>query len=289
MSIEHLNSQPATVGPMTVRRAIPQRGRRLIGAWCFADHMGPLAVSPTSALDVAPHPHLGLATVTWLLDGVMLHRDSLGSEQVLRPGEVNLMTAARGVAHSEEAVDDFAGLMEGIQLWLALPDTTRLGPGAFDHLRDVPEIVETQMRAKVFMGEWLGAASPLRRDADVVGAQLQFRGRADLELDPRYEYGFIVLRGRVRCESDLFEVGSTIYVATGATHVVIETADDATLIVLGGVPISQPIFMWWNYVGTSREEVETANDEWVNDTGRFGTVKSQLPRLLAPPPWWRQS
>lgn len=138
--VEVTASRAATVGDMPVRRALPRRGRRTVGAWCFADHMGPASVTVDKGVDVGPHPHIGLHTVTWLVAGEALHRDSLGTEQVIRPGELNLMTAGSGVTHSEEATGSYAGDLHGIQLWVAQPEATRHGGPAFEHHGDLPQL-----------------------------------------------------------------------------------------------------------------------------------------------------
>src|SRR3954447_8434816 len=132
-SVEVTDGREAVVGTTTVRRVLPRRTRRTVGAWCFADHMGPEQVTETAGLDIGPHPHMGLHTVTWLIDGAVLHRDSLGSEQVIRPGQLNLMSAGHEVAHAEEAVDTYRGTMQGVQLWVAQPASTRDGAAAFEH------------------------------------------------------------------------------------------------------------------------------------------------------------
>src|SRR4051794_32278287 len=132
LSIEVTDGREAVVGRIPVRRVLPRRNRRTVGAWCFADQMGPEEVTETAGLDIGPHPHIGLHTVTWLVDGAVLHRDSLGSEQVIRPGQLNLMTAGHGVVHAEEAVDTYRGRLHGVQLWVAQPAATRDGSAAFE-------------------------------------------------------------------------------------------------------------------------------------------------------------
>jgi redox-sensitive bicupin YhaK (pirin superfamily) len=136
--IDVTTSRPGRVGAIPVRRALPRRGRRLVGAWCFVDHIGPASISPPGGLDIAPHPHAGLQTLTWLLEGEALHRDSLGTQQAIRPGELNLMTAGHGVAHSEEGTRSYRGDVHGVQLWIAQPTITRDGPPAFEHHGALP-------------------------------------------------------------------------------------------------------------------------------------------------------
>lgn len=175
--IEVTQSHEAHVGAMTVRRALPRRGRRTVGAWCFADHMGPVNVTEGTGPDVGPHPHMGLHTVTWLVDGQMLHKDSLGSEQVIRPGQLNLMTAGAGIAHAEEATGQYVGTMQGLQLWAAQPEHTRHGASAFEHHASLPQVELDGGTATVLVGELAGAVSSARRDTELVGAEFALHSR----------------------------------------------------------------------------------------------------------------
>ncbi len=169
-------SREAQVGGLRVRRALPRRERRTVGAWCFVDHAGPARVSETVTYDVAPHPHMGLQTVTWLLAGEVVHRDSLGSEQVIRPGQLNLMTAGHGVAHSEEHTGAYRGDLHGVQLWVAQPSSTRHGAPAFEHHPELPKLaLGPETTATVLVGELAGTASPARRDTDHLGTDLDLR------------------------------------------------------------------------------------------------------------------
>ncbi len=197
VDIEVTDSSEATVGGFTVRRALPRRGRRTVGAWCFADHMGPADVTEGTGLDVGPHPHMGLQTVTWLLDGQALHKDSLGSEQVLAAGQLNLMTAGAGVAHAEEATGHYRGTLEGIQLWIAQPEATRHGSADFEHHADLPTVELPGAIATVLVGDVLGARSPARHDTPLVGADLDVHADVTVPLRADFEHAFIVLRGTV--------------------------------------------------------------------------------------------
>ena len=163
--VEITPSREAVVGAMRVRRALPRIGRRTVGAWCFADHMGPELVTETQGLDIGPHPHTGLHTVTWLVAGEVLHRDSLGSEQVIRAGQLNLMTAGQGVTHSEEATGRYRGQLHGVQLWVAQPEPTRNGPAAFEHHAELPQLELDSAVATVLVGSFADAVSPARHDA----------------------------------------------------------------------------------------------------------------------------
>ncbi len=180
-----IDSRDETVGRIRVRRALPRTGRRTIGAWCFADHMGPVDVTEEHGLDIGPHPHTGLQTVTWLVAGQVLHRDSLGSEQLIAPGQLNLMTAGRGVAHAEEATGAYRGPLHGIQLWIAQPEATRHGAAAFEHHASLPQAEVGAATATVLVGELGGARSPARHDGRFL-ARTARPSRADTS-GPQFE------------------------------------------------------------------------------------------------------
>src|SRR4051794_7453513 len=175
--VEVTESHQAVVGRFTVRRALPRRGRRTVGAWCFADHMGPADVTENSGLDVGPHPHTGLQTVTWLVDGEALHKDSLGSEQVIRPGQLNLMTSGGAVSHAEEATGSYSGRLHGIQLWVAQPNETRHGDAAFEHHAELPQVGLGGADATVLVGRFGGGGRPARRGSELGGGDIPTRPR----------------------------------------------------------------------------------------------------------------
>src|SRR4051794_677678 len=194
-TIEITESRPAQVGAHTVRRALPRRARRTVGAWCFVDHMGPATVTDPETMGIGPHPHTGLQTVTWLLSGELRHRDSLGSDQVIRPGQLNLMTAGRGVAHAEEATD-FRGRFQGVQLWVAQPERTRHDDAAFEHHAELPGFDLDQGEATVLVGASAGVSSPARHDTDHVGIDLVLApGSSTVALDPSFEHALVVFEG----------------------------------------------------------------------------------------------
>ena len=203
------DSKESQVGRFTVRRALPKRGRRTVGAWCFADHMGPADVTESSGLDVGPHPHIGLQTVTWLTDGEVLHRDSLGSEQVIKPGQLNLMTSGAGITHSEEATGHYRGTLEGIQLWVALPEETRHGDGGFEHLDDLPRADIDGGVATVLLGSLGDQRSPARTDTPLVGVDLDLHAATSLPLRPDWEYALVVLEGELAVSGQPLVPGSS--------------------------------------------------------------------------------
>lgn len=286
-AVEITESIEARVGAFPVRRALPRRARRSIGAWCFIDHMGPASVTEDHGLDVGPHPHMGLQTVTWLLAGEALHRDSLGSEQVIRPGQLNLMTAGRGVAHAEEATGRYRGELHGVQLWVAQPDASRDGPAAFEHHAELPRVELSSGIATVLVGELNGVGSPARRDTDHTGLDLDLRaGTAVIPLRPDYEYGLVVFTGAVTIDGARVEPGRLAYLGAGRDEIALVNADPVRALLVGGVPLDSPPLMWWNYVARTRDEIIDAHRAWQTDDGRFGTVASPLPRItVGPPPW----
>ncbi len=287
--MEITGSREAEVGAFRVRRALPRRGRRSIGAWCFIDHMGPADVREDHGLDIGPHPHIGLQTVTWLLEGESLHRDSLGSEQVIRPGQLNLMTAGHGVAHSEEATGSYRGVLHGAQLWVAQPDPTRDGPAAFEHHAELPRVELSGGLATVLIGELDGARSPARRDTDHAGLDLELRkGTTVVPLRPDYEHGVVTLRGTLGIDGRPLEPGHLAYLGPGRAELGLVAAGAVRALLVGGVPFDEPLLMWWNFVARTRYEIIAAQRDWQGGDARFGRVESPLERItVGPPPWTR--
>ncbi|MFI5036750.1 MAG: pirin family protein [Acidimicrobiales bacterium] len=281
------DSHVAQVGHIQVRRALPRRGRRTVGAWCFADHMGPVSVTATSGLDVGPHPHCGLQTVTWLTAGEALHHDSLGTEQLIRPGQLNLMTAGEGVAHAEEATGQYEGRLEGLQLWIAQPEATRHAPAAFEHHGALPRLDLGAGTATVLVGDLAGTASPARHDTPLVGADLDVRGAVEVALRPDFEHAVIVLGGAVTVAGTRVAEGQIGYLAPGREALALDAPDGARAVLVGGVPFPEPILMWWNFVARSREELDRAYASWAAPDGRFGEVTSLLARVDTLPPYWQ--
>jgi len=284
--LEVTDPHEAQVGRFRVRRALPRRARRTVGSWCFVDLMGPAEVSADRGLDVPPHPHIGLQTVTWLLAGEGLHRDSLGTEQVLAPGQLNLMTAGRGIAHSEEATGRYAGPLQGVQLWVAQPDATRHGEPAFEHHAELPQVDLGSAVATVLVGELAGECSPARRDTDHLGADLQLRpGETVLPLGPDHEHAVLVVDGEVEVAGTAVRAGQLAYVGVGHDELPLSAWGPARIMLLGGVPFPDRLVMWWNYVARSEDEVTDAHRAWADgDEQRFGPVASPLPRTVPDPP-----
>ena len=285
--VELLTGREAQVGSLTVRRVLPRRPRRTVGAWCFLDHMGPVEVTSTNGPDIGPHPHMGLQTVTWLLAGELVHRDSLGSEQPIRPGQLNLMTAGHGVVHAEENTGGYRGPMQGAQLWVAQPDATRNGPAAFEHHAELPHLELDSAVATVLIGSLAGASSPARRDTDHVGVDLVLRAPGTtVPVPPAYELALAVLEGAVTVGGQVARPGALAYLGAGRDEWRLETTGPARALLIGGVPFGEQILMWWNFVARTTEEVSAARQQWMAEDGRFGPVDSTLARIpVGPPPW----
>jgi redox-sensitive bicupin YhaK (pirin superfamily) len=285
---EVTESRDDLVGAIRVRRALPRRGRRTVGAWCFADHMGPADVTENSGLDVGPHPHIGLQTVTWLTDGQALHRDSLGSEQVIRPGQLNLMTAGGAVSHAEEATGHYRGTLEGVQLWVALPEETRHGAAAFEHHADLPQGELDGGVATLLVGEHDGLGSPARHDTPLVGIDLVLHRTTTLPVQATFEYALVVLSGSVRVAGAVVTPGRLGYLGLGRDEMTLDVREPTRALLIGGEPFAEPIVMWWNFVARTREEIDAAYASWAAQDDRFGTVTSTLPRIPAKAPFWQQ-
>ncbi|MGW0811977.1 pirin family protein [Streptomyces viridiviolaceus] len=270
---------------MTVRRTLPQRARTLIGAWCFADHYGPDDVARTGGMDVAPHPHTGLQTVSWLFSGEIEHRDSLGSHAYVRPGELNLMTGGHGISHSEVSTPRTSTL-HGVQLWVALPDAHRHAPRDFQH--HVPVPVRTgDAEIRVFLGSLAGDTSPVRTFMPLLGAEIQLEPGASLTLrvDPAFEHGLLVDRGDVRLAGTLLRPAELGYAPPGSDTLTLlnESDEPARTVLLGGPPFEEEIVMWWNFIGRSHDDIVRAREEWEQASDRFGAVEGYPgDRLPAP-------
>ena len=248
--------------------------------------MGPADVRAGEGIDIGPHPHIGLQTVTWLTAGEILHRDSLGSEQLIRPGQLNLMTAGNGVSHSEEGTG-YSGPLQGVQFWVVQPEETRHGAPTFEHQASLPTVELDNGVAHVFIGELAGATSPARRDTDHAGYDLSLRpGTTELPLRADYEYALIVVEGTVRVGSDVITPGHLAYFGMGRDEGALTVTEAARAMLIGGVPFPDRILMWWNYVARTRAEVEIAHRDWTNRDERFGRVDSPLASIdVGPPPW----
>jgi quercetin 2,3-dioxygenase len=283
---ELLTAREVDLGEGTpVRRLLPKRQRSTIGAWCFVDHFGPIDVAGRPGMRVPPHPHTSLQTVTWLVEGEVLHRDSLGNTQLIRPGQLNLMTAGRGIAHSEESPAEHPPVLHGLQLWVALPERSAGVEPSFEHLAELPSADLDGLRVSVLLGELLGERSPARAFSELVGAEVLAETATDTDLPLRadFEYGVVVVDGEAAVDGTTVKPGVLLYLGAGRTSVAVRSAGPARLFLLGGEPYGEPLFMWWNFVAHSAEEVAAARADWEAGT-RFGEVRGfDGPPLEAPP------
>jgi redox-sensitive bicupin YhaK (pirin superfamily) len=269
-----------------VRRLLPHRGRRMIGAWCFVDHYGPDDLRLQQGMRVPPHPHTSLQTVSWLLDGTVLHRDSLGTEALVRPGELNLMTSGMGIAHSEESVGSDQ-LLHGVQLWVALPHPVRdtISP-SFEKYSRLPRVEGEGFAATVIIGSLGEVSSPASGQTPLTGADVEVSAGAAVRLPLRrdFEYAVVALAGAVEVAAHPIGVGQMIYLGTDRHELAMRASADARALLLGGEPFGEEIVMWWNFIGRSHEEIVQARADWESESERFGEVSGfDGPRLPAPP------
>lgn len=273
---------------MPVRRTLPQRKRSLIGAWCFIDHYGPQDVRTGPGMDVAPHPHTGLQTVSWLFAGEIEHRDSGGVHAMVRPGELNLMTAGRGICHSEVSTAA-TEVLHGVQLWVALPDSDRDTARDFIHFVPRPHELD-DARLLMFLGDLAGARSPVPTFTPLLGAQIDLypNGRLTLDIDPGFEHGVLLDTGEVTVAGAALRPAELLYQPPGHHRLAIVNRGGrpARLMLFGGPPFPEQILMWWNFVGRSHDEIVRYRREWEERSERFGAVdgyRGPRPRLPAPP------
>jgi redox-sensitive bicupin YhaK (pirin superfamily) len=296
---EPLVARDVLLGRTThVRRLVPNKGRRMIGAWCFLDHYGPDDIKDVGGMWVPPHPHTGLQTVTWLFEGLGLHTDSLGSRQLIRPGQLNVMTAGHGICHAEVSPPEAPRLLHGVQLWVCLPDRVRDTAAAdFTHLADLPTYREGGVSVRVLVGTLAGETSPAPAFTPLVGAEvtLEAGSQATLPLDPGFEYGVLVVAGSARVDGVEIERNAMSYLGAGRAELTVSSAasavagEDTVLMLLGGEPFEEEIVMWWNFIGRSHDEIVAQREAWNGDglafePERYGVVRDfDGERLLAPP------
>jgi redox-sensitive bicupin YhaK (pirin superfamily) len=283
-TIESYSSREMEVGTLMVSRILPVKGRRMIGPWCFLDRYGPLTFSEGRPMDVAPHPHIGLQTVTWLLEGEVVHDDSLLCEAVARPGSVNIMTSGRGIAHAERTPAANSGQLNGIQLWAALPDRHRHIAPSFQHIDKVPVAEWNAGTVQVFSGDIATAASSARHYSEIVGAEVRIHPRSELSLplQPSYEHGVILLSGDCVVDGEALRERVLYYLGSRRTEASFRSASGGALLLLGGSPFPESILMWWNFVARTPDEIVKARTDWEQGDA-FGEVPAyDGPRLSAP-------
>lgn len=261
---------------MEVRRTIPHAKLKTIGAWCFVDHFGP--TEQTDGMVVAAHPHTGLQTVTWLLEGQIEHRDSIGSVQIIKPGELNLMTAGFGISHSELSQTGPEHL-HAVQLWLVLSDQTRNQAPAFEHQADLPKVQTKDFQATVLAGEFLGKTAKTKIFSELVGVELRLPAWTDAKIPVRtdFEYGVLNLEGSASIAGNNLPISDLAYFEPGNQEILIQTENSpATVMLLGGVPFPEKILMWWNFIGRNHADIAQAREQWNARDERFGQFEDQI-------------
>ncbi|OTG80164.1 quercetin 2,3-dioxygenase [Acinetobacter sp. ANC 5054] len=283
--IQEFPLRRAEIGQGTViKRALPSRHKRMIGAWCFLDHAGPVHFPQGDGLDVGPHPHIGLQTFTWMIDGTMMHTDSLGTHQLIQPKQVNLMTAGYGISHTEVAPDTETQ-MHAAQLWIALPDDKINMAPRFDHYPELPVLSQDGIEFTVLVGEFLATRSPVQVHSELLGVDLsaQDSTSATLPLNPKFEYGFMALEGTATVNGHELNEDNMVVLEPGLKQVKIDVHAGSRVLLLGGEPFESPILLWWNFVGRTQEELNLAREQWINQDERFGSIPDyEGPRLEAP-------
>ena len=289
-AIQRITSRSAEVGGgIPVSRLLPSQHRRMVGAWCFLDHAGPAVFKSGDGLRVGPHPHIGLQTFTWMIEGEVLHHDSLGNAQVIRPGEVNLMTAGYGITHTEESLPGKKHL-HAVQLWIALPAAARDRPSMFTHYPDLPKWRSGGIDFTLLAGSFNGQKSPACIFSPLLGLDLVATeaSQVRLNLDSSFEYGVLPLTGDWVLNGETFAANELAYLGRGLASLELAASAGARAVLLGGVPFTEEIFLWWNFVGHSKEEIAQALRDWEEASARFGEVVGfDGPRLVAPPLPWR--
>lgn len=276
---------------MNVLRALPHRNLPTIGAWCFLDRFGPA----DTRMRVEPHPHIGLQTVTWPLVGEIRHRDSIGSDADLRRGQLNLMTAAGGISHSEYSIGDEPVPLDALQFWVVLPESARHGAPGFERHTRLPSIAlpaddGADAEATVVLGDFAGVRSPATVHTPIVGAEIVVPAGSTvrLPLDAAWEHAVMLVEGDIAIAQHPLALNDLLYLGDSRESVEVSSTDGALLFLLGGEPFEAEIVMWWNFAARSHEEIVAARTDWEAEsgggpTGRFGVVDGHDVRIPAPP------
>ena len=271
---------------LEIRRALPSTRTRLVGPFIFFDHFGPAVFRSGQGIDVRPHPHIGLATVTYLFDGEIMHRDSLGTAAPIRPGEVNWMTAGRGIVHSERTAPELrsgGAPIHGLQCWVALPQAKEEIEAGFDHydVAQFPEVSDNGVCARIVVGTMFGAASPTRTISETLFVDATLKAGGSMPLDTvAEERGIFVVSGEIEISGDKFGPERLLVFRPG-DRLTVRALSDAHLMVLGGAPMEGPRHIWWNFVSSRKERIEQAKAEW--KSGRFGIVPGDAEEFIPLP------
>lgn len=280
-------TREAIVGDnLPIHRALPSRQKRLIGAWCFLDHAGPSDLPEGEEFFVGPHPHIGLQTFTWMIEGEVFHHDSLGYQQLIKPYEINLMTAGHGISHVEMSPENSqSSRIHTTQLWIALPDQYRHIDPTFEHYDNLPITEQNDCRFTVLAGEFLGQQSPVKVYSDMMGADIHALKDTvlDIPLKANYEYGILVLQGELKIGEQTIQPDTLIYLDVNQQSLSLSLNADTRLLLIGGVPFGEDIIVWWNFVARTTEEIQQAALDWTSRSDRFGLISEFDDRRLQIP------
>lgn len=290
---KRIQSRISDVGGIPVARALPTKEQRMIGPWCFLDHAGPVQFSEDSAgMQVGPHPHTCLQTFTWMLAGTMLHRDSVGSEQIIKPGQVNLMTAGHGICHTESSQfsEGDARELHAAQLWIALPeDKADIAP-RFDHYPNLPTFTHKSVSGTVLIGTYADHEAPTLCFSPIVGVDFQFLedGSLTLTLESSFEYGVLALEGGFELGDEHYDQDELCVLCCGHKSLTLNAKKGTRILLIGGEPFAENVTIWWNYVGHSKEYISKAQQDWHAEAERFGEIENpNAPRMPGPEVPWR--
>ena len=264
-----------------VRRTLPHRKLLTIGAWCFIDHYGP--TDSVDAMSIAQHPHVGLQTVSWLFSGEIEHRDSLSSRQIIYPGQLNLMTSGRGIAHSELSLD-VGKKIHGVQMWIALPEDSKDVAPHFEHHNDLPTFDFSGLHIKLMMGQWLGYKSKAKIYSELVGAEISAgQGVYELPIRSDFEYGILVDEGALKINGHEVKNSELHFMELGEEVIKLQSESAFRAILIGGIPFDEEIIMWWNFIGRTHEEIVMMREDWENQSPRFGQVEDRIGGRISAP------
>lgn len=292
MSVDKINAITKNVGGIPVARLLPQTAIRTIGAWCFLDHAGPSEfLDDEDGMQVGAHPHTNLQTFTWMLEGEVWHQDSLGSRQLIRPKQVNLMTAGTGndvgISHTEQTPEGVKDL-HAVQLWIALPMNKKIQPN-FQHYPQLPEWEQNGVQYILTTGQYGSYTAPTEQHSKLIGLDIQFKQSQQIEIEqqPNFEYGVLVLKGEIEVDGVNYQQDQLVSLkeCQSSDKFVLTGKEGSHIMLLGGEPLPHPTVMWWNFVADSAESLIKAVDDWNNGHERFGHIDlsgTRLERLRAP-------
>ena len=284
LEITAYTNRKTKLGELEISRALPIREHRLVGPWCFLDRFGPLTFKGGIPMNVPPHPHIGLQTVTWLLEGEILHRDSIDSEAVVRPGGVNVMTSGDGIAHAEMTPGDNSGQLNGVQLWVALPEEHRNRKPSFEAILEVPTVNIDGGNIQLFAGTFGKTISPGTFYSELIGLDLEVLPGKQMEfrVNPAFEHAALVLNGNCSLQDQPLELRKLYYLGPGRDCLSIHSQNSCRLLLIGGIPFKEEILMWWNFVARTPQEIAQARSDW-EETDLFGKVQGNFETRLSAP------